>query len=79
MAPYHHVFVMASQEEAFQRLQRSNQDLMDLAVNGTSQIEKYCFLATSSVGDPLPPKKNPSSEGTKKRLGKQSWESKGTP
>ena len=37
---------------------------MDLAVNGTSQIEKYCFLATSYVGNP---KKKTSSEGTKKK------------
>ncbi len=36
---------------------------MDLAVNGTSQIEKYCFLATSYVGNP---QKKTSSEGTKK-------------
>ena len=40
--------LMSYKEEAFQRLQQSNQDLMDLAVNGTSQIEKYCMACLPS-------------------------------
>lgn len=43
----HQTVFQPFQEEVFQRLRSSEQELLDLALNATTQIEKCCSLAAS--------------------------------